>query len=146
MKKLFALLLVSCAACLPGCDIGGKSDSTTKYPMMTSEWTQILEAKDRKIFLNYQDILGSDQKRFWVKEEKEKEKGFYTLRHIKIDCIINKIQGLAVIEYNDKGEQISNMLWQENDAKWEYVIPETLGNNFRDAVCSGWHPEGKTAK
>lgn len=146
MKKLFALLLVGCAVCLQGCDKGGKSVPNAKYPMMTSEWVQIIEKDGKRTYLNIGDgsLLGGEQKRFWLKEEKGD--GSYTLMHYQADCINNKLKMLAGSKYNNKKESVNAMSWEEDNVKWEYIIPETVGNVYRNAVCSGWRPEVKSEK
>ena len=144
MKKLFALLFVGSAVCLQGCDVGGKSAQTTKYPLMTSEWTQIIEKNGKKTFLNIggEEIIGGSQKRFWLKEQKDN--GSYIEMHYQVDCVNNKLKMLGGFEYNNKKESTRSMSWEEDNVKWEYIIPETVGSVYRNAVCSGWRPEVKS--
>ena len=62
------------------------------------------------------------------------------------DCINNKLKMLAGSKYNNKKESVNAMSWEEDNVKWEYIIPETVGNVYRNAVCSGWRPEVKSEK
>ena len=142
MKKLFALLFVGSAVCLQGCDVGGKSAPTTKYPLMTSQWTKIVDKSDgENVYINdgNETILGASQKYFWLKTDSKNDG--YSVQHVLVDCQNNRMKTLSFIKYKNKDEIMFSVSRAENEVDWEYISPGTQGNVFRNAACSGYRHE-----
>lgn len=102
-------------------------------------WTKWVWDENRFNENDYRGMLGSVEDIERRKKEilKERRDIYYSIQLEDYDCNENKVRILSSTDYDINGKVLSSFDYhdRENNEGWNYIIPESIGENMINKIC-----------